>query len=412
MRITRRAVSVSICAGLLSACVPTRLTTAQPTATDPAFLPRPDPGFDAWVQAFRPRALSSGITPATFDTAFRRAGFLPGVIERDRNQTEFTRTLEDYLAIATSDERLAKGRAALQRERATLAAIEARYGVEAEVLVAVWGLESFYGERRGTVPVMSALSTLAYEGRRGAFFEAQLIAALRILQNGDTTPDRMTGSWAGAMGHTQFIPTSYQLYAVDFTGDGRRDIWADDPTEALASAAAYYAKSGWRKGAPWGLEVRRPTGLAAPGRGATRATADWNAAGVRTITGTPVPDHGPASLVAPSGAAGPSFLLFRNFNAILRYNNAENYAFGIGHLADRLRGGGPIQAAFPPDAAGLTLEDRKEIQRRLTAQGFDTEGADGVVGARTRAAISAYEARAGLPVTGEPTADLLRHLRG
>ncbi len=412
MRITRRAVTASLGAALLSACVPTRLTTGSARAPDVAFLPRPDAGYDAWVQAFRPRALARGITPSTYDTAFRRAGFLPDVIERDRNQTEFTRTLQDYLAIATSDERLSKGRAALAAQSRTLAAIEARYGVEPEIVTAIWGLESFYGERRGSVPVVSALSTLAYEGRRGPFFESQLTAALKILQNGDTTPDRMTGSWAGAMGHTQFIPTSYLLYAVDFTGDGRRDIWAEDPTDALASAAAYYAKSGWRKGQPWGVEVRRPPALAAPGRGSARATADWNAAGVRTMAGTPVPDHGPASLVAPSGPNGPSFLLFRNFNTILRYNNAENYAFGIGHLADRLRGGGPIQASFPPDAAGMTLEDRKEMQQRLTAQGFDTEGSDGVIGTKTRAAISAYEARERLSVTGEPSMDLLRRLRG
>lgn len=411
MRTTRRAFSLSF-AALLAAC-----TTGvgrggfTPRAADAPLPFAPNPGFDAWVTSFRARAAGRGISEATLSAAFRNAGFLPGVVERDRNQTEFTRTLEDYLSIAASDERVSKGRAALAAQGARLAAIEARYGVEPHVVAAVWGLESFYGERRGNVPVVSALATLAYDGRRGEFFESQLIAALKILQNGDTTPDRMVGSWAGAMGHTQFIPTSYLLFAVDFTGDGRRDIWADDPTDSLASTAAYLSKSGWTRGQPWGVEVSRPASAPAPGRGATRSVGDWAAQGVRLAGGGAVPDFGAASLVAPAGDAGPSFLLFRNFDVILRYNNAENYAFGVGHLSDRLRGGGPIRATFPPDRTGLTKVDRQAIQTRLTAAGYDTGGTDGVIGAKTRAAISAYQAAQGLPVTGEPSLDLLRGLR-
>jgi hypothetical protein len=222
----------------------------------------------------------------------------------------------------------------------------------------------------------------------------------------------MVGSWAGAMGHTQFIPTSYLLFAVDFTGDGRRDIWSDDPSDSLASTAAYLARNGWRRGQPWGLEVTRPQGMAAPGRGAARSVADWRAAGVRVADGAAIPDAGAASLIAPAGPSGPAFLLFRNFNVILTYNNAENYALGVGHLSDRLAGRGPIRGTFPPDSNGLTKADRQEIQRRLTAAGFDTEGADGVIGNRTRAAISAWQARRGLPVTGEPSLELLQMLRG
>ncbi len=374
--------------------------------------PVPNAGFDAWVAAFRPRAEAQGISPATFDAAFRNAGFVPGVVERDRNQTEFTRTLEDYLAIAASDERVGNGQAALRQYGPTLAQIEARYGVELQVVVAVWGLESSYGTRRGDVPVISALATLAYEGRRGAFFEQQLVAALRILQNGDTSPQGMTGSWAGAMGHTQFIPTSYLAYAVDFTGDGRRDIWSDDPTDSLASTAAYLDRSGWRQGQPWGVEVRLPPGFSGPvGRGTTRSASAWAAQGVRDMDGRPVPDHGPASILAPMGAGGPAFMIFPNFAVILRYNNSESYAIGIGHLSDRLVGGSPIRGAFPPDAQGMTIADRQELQRRLTAAGFDTEGSDGVIGPRTRAAISGYQAQAGLPVTGEPSLELLAQLR-
>ena len=262
MQITRRSFSSLSVAALLSACVGGGTVGRGGAVSEAQFPAQPNPAFDAWVEGFKGRATAKGISGATVNRAFQSVGFLPGVIERDRNQTEFTRSIEDYLAIAASAERVSKGRAAMTAQSGTLAAIEARYGVEPQVVAAVWGLESYFGERRGSVPVMSALSTLAFDGRRGAFFEQQLIAALKILQNGDTTPERMTGSWAGAMGHTQFIPTSYLLFAVDFTGDGRRDIWAEDPTDALASTAAYLAKSGWTHGQPWGVEVRVPAGFA------------------------------------------------------------------------------------------------------------------------------------------------------
>ena len=415
MRPDRRAVSLGLLAGLLAACsgggVP---GPGAGAGRDPAFLPVPNAGYDAWVRDFKARATARGLAPGTVDDAFRGAGFLPGVIDRDRNQTEFSRTLQDYLAIAASDARVSMGQAALRQYGAVLGQIEARYGVEANVVAAVWGLESFYGTRRGDVPVISALSTLAYEGRRGAFFEEQLIAALRILQNGDVTPARMTGSWAGAMGHTQFIPTSYLGFAVDFTGDGRRDIWSDDPSDALASTAAYLARSGWRKGQLWGLEVQLPPGFATgqTGRGTTRAVSDWSAQGVRRYGGGALPEDGPASILIPAGAGGPAFMVFRNFTVITRYNNAENYVIGVGHLSDRLRGGPPVQGTFPPDAQGMTIGDRQDLQRRLTAKGFDTEGSDGVIGPKTRSAITAYETAQGLPVTGEPTLSLLIRLRG
>jgi len=416
MTLSRRHFSLGLTALALSACNGGAQTrpVSRPFAAGPAMQPVANAGFDTWLAGFRGRATTKGISSATLARALPGAGFLPGVVERDRNQTEFTRTLQDYLAIAASDERLGKGRAALARHGATLARIEARYGVDAHVVTAVWGLESFFGERRGDIPVISALATLAYDGRRGAFFESQLIAALKILQAGDITPERMTGSWAGAMGHTQFIPTSYLLYAVDFTGDGRRDIWSEDPTDALASAAAYLAKSGWTRGQPWGVEVRLPPGFntALAGRKSTRSPADWAAMGVRNMAGGTVPNHGAASIVIPSGPSGPAFMTFRNFTVITRYNNSENYVIGVGHLSDRLIGRPAVQGNFPPDKAGMTIADRQDLQRRLTAAGFDTEGSDGVIGPKTRAAISAYEARAGLPVTGEPSLDLLRRLRG
>jgi len=279
------------------------------------------------------------------------AGFLPGVIKRDRNQTEFKRTLEDYLSIAVSEERLAKGRANFARYGSVLRALEAEYGVDAEIICAIWGLESKYGERMGDIPIISSTSTLAYEGRRGAFFEKQLIAALRIVQNGDISADRMVGSWAGAMGHTQFIPTSYQAFAVDFTGDGRRDIWSADPSDALASTAAYLARNGWTRGVKWGGEIGAP--------------------------GTPA-----GSTLTPQ-PGGPRFATTGNFRAIKRYNNSDSYAIGVGHLADRIAGGGPIRASFPPDKYGLTKDNRIALQKGLTRAGYDTGGADGILGPKS-----------------------------
>ncbi len=378
--INRRMFSLGLGSTMLAACSGGGVTQNTSSSRMKAV---PNAGWDAWVAGFKGRASAQGISQTTIDRAFQGAGYLPGVIERDRNQTEFKRSLEDYLAIAASDERISTGKQMLQSHGSTLSRIEAQYGVDKEVVVAVWGLESRYGERRGDVPVVSALSTLAYDGRRGAFFESQLVAAMKILQNGDTTPANMTGSWAGAMGHTQFIPTSYLAYAVDFTGDGRRDIWSDDPTDSLASTAAYLARAGWVRGQPWGGEV-----------GSAAANS-----------GTPV------AVLQPQ-VPGPRIAVFRNFQVLKRYNNSDSYAIGVGHLSDRIAGGAPFQASFGPDATGLTLDDRKDLQRRLTAAGYDTQGADGVVGSNTKAAISEYQSANGLTVTGEPSVDLLRRLGG
>ncbi|GLO72414.1 murein transglycosylase [Phaeobacter inhibens] len=381
MNISRRGFGLGLMALGLGACSGGGTSTSLPRTAGglPADLrPVPNAAYDAWVAGFRQRASAAGINNSTLNTAFRGAGYLPGVIKRDRNQTEFKRSLEDYLSIAASDERVSKGRAAYARHRGTFNALEQTYGVDAEIITAIWGLESFFGERRGDVPVISATSTLAFDGRRGAFFEKQLIAALRILQNGDISAARMTGSWAGAMGHTQFIPTSYQAFAVDFTGDGRRDIWSEDPSDALASTAAYLARNGWTRGLRWGREV---TGTAA-------------------ASGT---------LIQPQ-AGGPKFAVTNNFRAIKRYNNSDAYAIGVGHLADRIGGGGPLRSSFPPDANGLTKDDRILLQKRLTAKGFDTGGADGVIGPNSETAIRAYQQSRGLPATGTPSPALLREL--
>jgi membrane-bound lytic murein transglycosylase B len=373
----------------------------------------PDPGFDAWVDRFRPRALARGISAATLDAALADVGFIPDVIERDRNQSEFVKPIWEYLDTAVSDSRVENGRAALVEHAALLDEIEARYGVDRHVVVAVWGLESAYGAVRGDVPIISALATLAYEGRRAEFFEDQLIAALSIIQSGDVTADRMLGSWAGAMGHTQFIPTSYLAYAVDFDGDGRRDIWSDDPGDALASTAAYLAGFGWNRGQPWGVEVTLPRNFdyTIAREGNRQSTGAWTSLGVVGLDGRPVPDYGAAELLLPAGARGAAFLIFRNFNVIERYNTADAYVIGVGHLADRLRGGPPIQADWPRGDRALTFDERQEMQRLLTAQGFDTQGVDGRIGPRTIAAVRAFQRAEGLIPDGYPSLDLLNRLR-
>jgi len=259
---TRRTVTLGLAAFGLASCGAPVGGPGGPAAlaasADEPPAPRPNPGYHAWVHGFRARALAAGITGDTFDAAFKGAGYLPRVIKNDRAQFHARRTLEDYIAIAASPERVRTGRAKLKKHRRLLDRIAARYGVEAPVVAAIWGVETGFGARRGDISVISALSTLGYESRRADFFESQLVAALKIVQAGDIAPGRMKGSWAGAMGHTQFIPTTYLTHAVDFSGDGKRDIWSDDPTDGLASAANYLAKSGWRKAPSGGWRCACP----------------------------------------------------------------------------------------------------------------------------------------------------------
>lgn len=370
-------------------------------------------GFESWVANFRNRALRQGISSRTFDAAFANARYLPETIQKDRNQAEFIKPMSDYMGTAASDARVSNGRDMMRVHARLLAQLEATYGVEAHIIVAFWGMESNYGQRRGDVPLISTLATLAFDGRRGRFFEAQLISALKILQRGDISASRMTGSWAGAMGHTQFIPTSYEAYAVDFTGDGRRDIWSDDPSDALASTAAYVSRFGWRKGQPWGVEVRLPQGFDfdRSNRAVKMSPARWGQLGVRGTDGRVVPNYGEAALITPTGARGPAFLVFRNFDVISRYNNAEAYIVGVGHLGDRIRGMGPLQTGWPQGERDLFRAERSELQQRLTAAGFSTAGVDGKIGPATRRAIRADQQATGLPADGFASLSLLQRLR-
>ncbi|WP_308917761.1 lytic murein transglycosylase [Jannaschia sp. LMIT008] len=371
------------------------------------------PDLNNWTRAFRPRALAAGIDAATFDAAVASVRVVPDVVRRDRNQSEFTKTLWDYLDSAVSDLRVSNGRKALARHHDALQAIEAAHGVPAEVVVAVWGLESAYGTFRGDTHTLSALATLAAEGRRARFFEAQLIAALRILQAGDVTPAAMRGSWAGAMGHTQFMPTSYLDHAVDHDGDGRRDIWADDPVDALASTAAYLSNFGWRTDEPWGMEVQLPDGFdyALTGEVTVRPASFWTERGVRRADGSPLPANNRVSILVPAGAKGAAIARYPNFAVIERYNPADAYVIGVGHLSDRIAGGPGWQAGWPRGDRALTGAERREVQRRLRGAGFDPGGVDGKVGPLTLDAVRRWQAARGLTPDGYAGPGLLDRLR-
>jgi membrane-bound lytic murein transglycosylase B len=370
-------------------------------------------GFQRWIKGFRTRANRAGIPDRTLDRAFRGVRYNTDVIQRDRNQSEFTKTLWEYLDSAASDTRVKNGKKALREHGRVLRQIEAKYGVDKEVVAAVWGLESAYGSFRGSTDIVEALATLAYDGRRGKFFEAQLIAALKILQSGDVAPRNMTGSWAGAMGHTQFIPTSYLAFAVDFTGDGKRDIWSDNPADALASTAAYLDRHGWVKGQPWGVEVKLPSrfNYALANRKIKKMPSEWARLGVTDMNGRAVQNHGQASLLLPAGSQGAAFLIFKNFSVIERYNTADAYVIGVGHLSDRLKGGPKIQAKWPRGDRALTFKERKELQQRLTRAGFSTKGVDGKIGPLTIDAVRGYQRAQGMTPDGYPSLRLLQKLR-
>nr|HMS95379.1 lytic murein transglycosylase [Tabrizicola sp.] len=328
-------------------------------------------GLEEWLTGFRHLALEAGIPAATFDAALRGVEFNEKVVERDRNQNEFSKTIWDYLDTAVSADRVALGLKAIEKNRDLLERIETEYGVEKEVVAAVWGLESAYGTYRGELPVLGSLATLAYEGRRGAFFEAELIAALRIVQGGHV--ESFVGSWAGASGHTQFMPSSWEKFAVDFDGDGKRNLWGDDPGDALASTANYLRHWGWTKGQPWGVEVVLPEGFDydQTTERVVKPVADWRAMGVRLVDGGDLPDHGPGSILLPGGHRGAAFLIWPNFQVTEKYNPADAYVVAIGNLSDQLQGGLAIRHDWPRDLRALTLEERKELQDLLTRAGFD-----------------------------------------
>ena len=399
---------------------PLPVTPAAPVATPGvaiADMPviAPAQSFSEWQANFREQALKAGIRPEVFDNAF--SGLTPdmSVIKADRSQPEFSRPVWEYLDGALSPLRVRNGQRLLEQNAELLSQIEQRYGVDRQALVSVWGMESNFGTFQGNKSVIRSLATLAYEGRRPEFAQSQLIAALKIIQEGDVTPDKMLGSWAGAMGQTQFIPTTYNTHAVDFDGDGRRDIWGS-PADALASTAHYLQSSGWQKGQPWGFEVQLSSGfnyVLADGS-IRKSVAEWLQLGVSLPNGGQVPagsEHLSAALLLPAGYRGPAFLVLDNFRAILKYNNSSSYALAVSLLSERFNGAGLINGTWPKDDLPLSRTERIELQNLLSAQKYDAGAADGIIGANTRKAIRSAQQSFGWPADGYPTHKLLDGLR-
>ncbi|WP_404438238.1 lytic murein transglycosylase [Stutzerimonas chloritidismutans] len=366
--------------------------------------------FTEWRDAFRSEALQAGIPAMVFDRAFAGVTPDPSIITADRSQPEFTRPVWQYLEGALSRQRVEGGRRLLSQHQATLDDIEARYGVDRNTLVAIWGLESSFGQIMGDKGVIRSLATLAHEGRRPGFAKSQLLAALEILDRGDVSADQLRGSWAGAMGQTQFIPTTYNTHAVDFDGDGRRDIW-NSSADALASAAHYLQASGWKAGQPWGFETGLPEGFdyALADSNIRKPLREWRRLGLNGLPSNM--DEASATLLLPAGYRGPAFLVLDNFRAILRYNNSSSYALAIGLLSERFGGGGQIRASWPQGEQPLSRSERLELQERLSSQGFDPGAADGIIGANTRSAIRGFQQQLGWPADGHPTQELLGRLR-
>ncbi len=375
-----------------------------------------DPTFATCVAGLRTAAGKNGVTAAAFERF--TAGLQPdmSVLPLLDAQPEFTTPIWDYLAGLVDTQRIDDGRAMLSAHRDLLAHVAQQYGVDAQTVVAVWGVESDYGRSTGKRPLLVSLLTLACNGRRQPFFRGELFALLKLLQAGDLKPEGLTGSWAGAFGHTQFMPSTYARIAVDGDGDGRRDLVASLP-DALASTAHYLKLSGWQSGQPWGLEVKLPDGFdsALAGRTQRRPLADWRARGLTAADGRALPalaTQTPAALLLPAGVDGPAFLVFRNYDAIYAYNAAESYALAIALLSDRLRGKPGLVAAWPTDDPGLGRAERRELQTLLLARGYAIGQADGMIGTATRRAIQAEQQRLGLqPVDGRAGQRILDALR-
>jgi lytic murein transglycosylase len=365
-------------------------------------------GFQLFVQNLWPAARARGISRGTFDEAFRGVGPDPRIIALTRKQSEFVRPIWDYINGALSAQRFERGRRMAADWSRTLAAVERTYGVPRSVVLGVWGMETNFGSFTGSIDAVRALATLAYTGYRGDFFRDELLNALQILEAEQVERARMLGSWAGAMGHTQFMPSSYMKFAVDGNRDGSRDIWGSVP-DALASTANYLRQHGWRPGLPWGFEVRIPRGF--DFRNLRQGFAGWQALGLRRIDGKPMPRSGEGTLFLPGGARGPAFLVTDNYAVIKAYNSSDAYAMGVAHLGDRLMGGPPIQGVWPKDEPMLDKDQRQELQQRLAGLGLYDGEADGKLGSKTRDAVRNFQLKRGLIPDGYADVALLRELR-
>ena len=373
--------------------------------------------FQGCLANLRSQAIASGVSGSTYDRYTQNLSPDYSVIDKLNYQPEFSTPIWDYLSGLVDNERVQAGQHKLAQHRVVLNRVEQTYGVPAETVVAVWGVESNYGDISGKYPLLQALGTLSCEGRRQSYFRGEFFATMRILQRGDLTQDQLYGSWAGAFGHTQFMPSTYERLAVDFDGDGRRDL-VSSTTDALASTANFLKRAGWQTGMPWGFEVKIPQGVSIAGesRRNKRSLNSWIAQGVTRADGTALIQGNlsgstPAGLITPAGANGPAFLVFKNFDAIYSYNAAESYGLAIAHLSDRLRGETPFLTAWPTDDAGTSRAERREIQQFLIQRGYDIGAVDGLIGDKSRQAIQKEQSRLGLNPTGRAGQQILRAFR-
>lgn len=396
----------------LGGCQTTRDQGSAAAQTVVAPAAEPQIPFDQWLADFRRDALAQGIRAATLDRAFANVKLSDRVVELDRSQPEFNRQVWQYLDTAVSDDRVRDGRAKSAANAAILAKVSRSSGVPAEILVAFWGIETDYGVAPGNFSVINSLTTLAYEGRRAKYFRDELIAALRILEAGDVPPERMTGSWAGAMGQTQFMPTIFLKYAVDEDHDGKRNIWTSS-ADVFASTALFVLGNGWRPGESWGGEVTLPADF--PFDQAeltvTKPVSEWARMGVRSFDGTPLSGTDSASILTLAGKAGPAFLVRENYRAIMRYNPSTSYALAVAVLSDRLAGRPGIRGGWPRSERALTGDERRELQQRLTDRGYTPGTVDGIVGAQTRDAVRRFQKEVGEVPDGFATVALLERLR-
>lgn len=372
-----------------------------------------DAEFARCLADLRPSALKQGLSSDAYArlTTDLRADL--SVLPLLNHQPEFKTPIWDYMAGLVDEERIADGQHNQQRWHSVLAEISARYKVDPATVVAIWGVESNYGQVTGKRDLLTSLSTLSCVGRRQSFFRGEFLTALQIVAAGHISREQMRGSWAGAFGQTQFMPSTFMRIAVDFDGDGRRDLVNSVP-DALASTANYLKQAGWRNDEPWGYEVRLPPGLDTSGAGRRnkQPLSYWHSRGVVLADGSPLPTQGPnAGLLLPAGVEGPAFLVLRNFDALYSYNAAESYALAIAHLADRLRGGSAFRTPWPTDDAGLSRAERREVQTRLTLLGYDVGEADGIIGEQTRAAIRSFMRGIGEDSDGRAGQKVLARLR-
>lgn len=374
--------------------------------------PAPPP-FEPWLANFKTEAMSRGISASLLERALSNVSPIKRVIELDRHQPEFSLTFWRYITKAVNDVRIRKGRKMLVKHKVLLEKVSKKFGVQPRFLVAFWGLESNFGQYTGIFPVVGALVTLAHDPWRAKFFREQLLAALKLMDQGHIPVD-VKGSWAGAMGNHQFIPTTYRDFALDFDGDGKRDLWGS-LEDIFASAANYLGRSGWDSKHTWGREVRLPKGfdLSVSGFETRKSLSEWQKLGVRRMDGKNLPAVDiEGSVILPAGYQGPAFLIYKNYRTIMVWNRSILYAIAVGYLADRLVGGEALKTKRPANDVPLSRLDIADIQRRLTAKGFNAGGADGVAGPMTRKAIKLFQQKVLLPADGFPSMGLLERLRG